>query len=343
LAVTLSKFAYFHIASDKLILETPLSVSRIEIKHHLFYDLIFSFLPITNIGKAVDKFSVTQKSYDHIVIILSNLKILEAEKCNLENQNHWEFHDLLFHSRTRLGFHKYLSGATFNKAELLSKYPAFKILPKGRKINLKIPNIADIIKRDHKLTTILELRRTKRELHPSVITKNELSEFLFRTFHVKGKGINKRGKVHYEFLYSTYPTAGGCNELEIYLVVNKCQGLLRGLYYYCRDIHSLIFLKDIDGEHQKAILSAQQSACLSNSPQILFLITARFGRVFWKYESAGYSLILKNVGCLLQTVYLVATSMKLSPCALGGCYTGFLESNINQSFLLESVVGEFIL
>jgi len=43
------------------------------------------------------------------------------------------------------------------------------------------------------------------------------------------------------------------------------------------------------------------------TPQILVTIAARFGRVSWKYSALAYSLILKDVGVLMQTLYLIAT------------------------------------
>jgi hypothetical protein len=53
------------------------------------------------------------------------------------------------------------------------------------------------------------------------------------------------------------------------------------------------------------------------SMQTLIVITARFARVAWKYESIAYQLVLKHVGVLIQTMYLVATAMELAPCAVG--------------------------
>jgi SagB-type dehydrogenase family enzyme len=52
-------------------------------------------------------------------------------------------------------------------------------------------------------------------------------------------------------------------------------------------------------------------------PQVLLVIAARFGRTMWKYQSMAYALILKDLGALMQTMYLVATAMGLAPCALG--------------------------
>jgi SagB-type dehydrogenase family enzyme len=53
-------------------------------------------------------------------------------------------------------------------------------------------------------------------------------------------------------------------------------------------------------------------------PQVLIVVTARFQRMSWKYEAIGYALMLKNLGCLLQTMYLTATALNLALCAVGG-------------------------
>ena len=53
------------------------------------------------------------------------------------------------------------------------------------------------------------------------------------------------------------------------------------------------------------------------APQILITIAARFGRVSWKYSSIAYALILKDVGALMQTFYVMATDMGLGGCAIG--------------------------
>ena len=45
------------------------------------------------------------------------------------------------------------------------------------------------------------------------------------------------------------------------------------------------------------------------APQILITIAARFGRTSWKYSSIAYALVLKDVGALMQTFYLMATEL----------------------------------
>jgi SagB-type dehydrogenase family enzyme len=79
------------------------------------------------------------------------------------------------------------------------------------------------------------------------------------------------------------------------------------------------------------------------APQILITIAARFGRVSWKYSSVAYSLILKDVGVLLQTLYLMATDMGLGGCAIGTNNIDLFAKMTGIEFHIEGSVGEFAL
>ncbi|MFX8207358.1 SagB family peptide dehydrogenase, partial [Acinetobacter baumannii] len=72
-------------------------------------------------------------------------------------------------------------------------------------------------------------------------------------------------------------------------------------------------LQDVDALLDRAEYAMGAPA----KPQILITITARLGRVSWKYSSIADSLILKDVGALMQTFYLMATEMGLGGCAIG--------------------------
>jgi SagB-type dehydrogenase family enzyme len=76
---------------------------------------------------------------------------------------------------------------------------------------------------------------------------------------------------------------------------------------------------------------------------MLIILSARFSRLFWRYESVGYALLLKDVGVLLQTMYLVATAMGLAPCALGSGDSDCFARATGLDFREESSVGEFLL
>jgi SagB-type dehydrogenase family enzyme len=76
---------------------------------------------------------------------------------------------------------------------------------------------------------------------------------------------------------------------------------------------------------------------------VVFNLTARFQRLSWKYSSIAYTLMLKDVGGLYQTMYLVAEAMGLAPCALGAGHADWLCRAAGLNYLEESPVGEFLL
>jgi len=97
-----------------------------------------------------------------------------------------------------------------------------------------------------------------------------------------------------------------------------CTNISPGLYHYCPKEHRLEKISALAEAVDALLEDARRSAKLAETPQILITIAARFQRLSWKYESMAYSALLKNVGVLYQTMYLVATAMDLAPCALGG-------------------------
>jgi SagB-type dehydrogenase family enzyme len=77
------------------------------------------------------------------------------------------------------------------------------------------------------------------------------------------------------------------------------------------------------------------------APQVLITIAARFGRVSWKYSALAYALILKDVGVLIQTLYLMATDMGLGGCAIGTNNIDLFAKMTGIEFHVEGPVGQF--
>jgi len=88
---------------------------------------------------------------------------------------------------------------------------------------------------------------------------------------------------------------------------------------------------------------ATRAANLARAPQVLPVISARFGRVMWKYQSMAYALTLKNTGVLTAAMYAVATAMGLTPRAVGGNHSGLFARATGLDATKESTVGEFVL
>jgi SagB-type dehydrogenase family enzyme len=116
-----------------------------------------------------------------------------------------------------------------------------------------------------------------------------------------------------------------------------------GFYHYDAAAHALVRLQ-VDQPDIEAMLSAAAFAMdAPSSPQVLVTIAARFGRVSWKYAAIAYSLILKDVGALLQTLYLTATDMGLGGCAIGTNNIDLFATMTGLDFHVEGPVGQFAL
>jgi SagB-type dehydrogenase family enzyme len=63
----------------------------------------------------------------------------------------------------------------------------------------------------------------------------------------------------------------------------------------------------------------------------------------YKYHAIGYSLILKHVGVLYQTLYLVGTAMGLAICGLGGGDASDFAAASGLEYHAEGSVGELII
>ena len=89
--------------------------------------------------------------------------------------------------------------------------------------------------------------------------------------------------------------------------------------------------------------AAESTATPEDTLQVLVILTARFPRVAWKYESIAYALTLKHVGVIYQTMYLTATAMGLAPCAIGGGDADLFARAAGTDYYAETSVGEFLL
>lgn len=341
----LSRFAFLRQEKQQFVLESPLSKAKI---------ILLDWRATALIGKLaeVDGSFTLESLADQLIdveiarafmllLMATGMMTLEPESDALAE---WQFHNLLFHRQTRLQRLDEPRKSEIPQFEDSERSHFVKPPMYGRVISLEKPNLEALVKTDISLTQAIEERQSIREYDDLPITIHQLGEFLYRCARVKEVYTPEPDMMNIgECTKRPYPCGGALYELEIYPVINKCQGLDSGLYHYQPLSHTLHQIADWHPEVEALIFDAWKSTGQQDIPQVLLIITARFGRLFWKYHSIGYGLILKHIGVLYQTFYLVATAMKLAPTAIGGGNSEQFGKIANLNDHVESSVGEFML
>jgi SagB-type dehydrogenase family enzyme len=259
----------------------------------------------------------------------------------------WDFHDLLFHARSSEGRHANPLGGLYPYAGVMPALPAVRPRWPGKTIDLGKLSSAQSQGISPGAKLLRERHSTRSFDDRQPITLGELARFLDNTARVQSSfesstDLGGDGPV-VEYAVRPYPSGGGSYELEPYLAVDNCEGLARGFYHYDAGAHALVAI-DAGAQALDALLAGAEFAMgAPAAPQMLITIAARFGRVSWKYSCIAYALILKDVGALMQTFYLMATDMGLGGCAIGISNIDLFAKMTGIEFHVEGPVGQFAL
>jgi SagB-type dehydrogenase family enzyme len=265
-----------------------------------------------------------------------------------ENLVMWDFHDLLFHTRSTEGRQANPLGGVYPHLDEIAPPPALRPNWPGETIDLKraLASPSEMVSAAARLFRDRHSVRDYDDQAP--MTLAELSLFLDGAARVLSRWESPLdpdsgdGPV-LAYTRRPYPSGGSAYELEIYLAVANCDGLPRGFYHYDASAHALTSIP-VKPQDLKAMLDAAQYAMdAAGQPQILITITSRFARLAWKYSAIAYALTLKDVGGLMQTLYLMAADMQLGGCAVGTSDIDLFEKATGIPFHVEGPVGQFTL
>ncbi|GGM48887.1 SagB-type dehydrogenase domain-containing protein [Longimycelium tulufanense] len=256
----------------------------------------------------------------------------------------WEFHDLLFHERSRVGHPSRAHDEPFPFLDLIAPQPVARSMTDAPVVELHHPTLAELLATDPALTTALEGRRSVRSYGQQPITAPQVGEFLYRVARVRATyGPDRTVGLPYEGSSRPYPSGGSCYDLELYLVIGRCRGIAEAIYFYDPVGHRLHLVNDDQSCRDELLDAARRSMAADTPPDILIAVTSRFHRVAWKYPSIAYRLTTQHVGVLYQNMYLVATAMGLAPCAIGDSSADLVSGALGLRRLCEPVVGAFLL
>jgi SagB-type dehydrogenase family enzyme len=338
--VVLSRFTVLHREHDDLVAESPLATATVRVHDPAVAALLAALTtpaPDTGLPAEVATRLLADLRAAGLVVPADHGEETEPRL------RRWRPHDLWFHQRSRQGNGGYAGlgyGRTKWARGLLDPVPARHDPYPGPAVELPRPDLEWLREHDVPLTAAVEDRRSVR-VHDDgrPVTAGQLGELLYRCSRVRGS-FEADGVEH---LSLPYPSGGSVYELELYPVVRKVDGLDAGMYHYDRHEHRLRLVREPGPAVARLLRSAAASASAERPPQVLIVVAARFGRLTHTYEELAYALVLKHVGVLYQTVYLVATAMGLAVCGLGGGDAAAFTEATGLDQTEESSVGELML
>lgn len=337
-AIWLDRFAYVRrpVAQAGLCLESPLALHRAQLSSRL----VLAIACMSEASLTLDHFDGATVPAIELLVGCGLIRATDPGDAEDTRLATWSFHDLLFHSRSRPGRSDIPFGAHFLHRDRLAAPPAIAQSKAGPAIDLPVPQFAGVVARDRSLTEVIESRMSVRE-YGEPLSIEALGEFLYRSARTR-RVVHLDTPVSYDGAERPYPTGGLAGDLELYLCITQCAGCSPGVYQYEPAAHRLRLIDQLEAGEPLLHAAAMASGNVAR-PQVLVTITSRFARIAWKYETIAYALTLKHVGILLQTMYLVATSMGLAVCALGSGDADRAARAFQLDWLMESSVGELAL
>lgn len=338
-AIHLSRFAHIRNIDGDMVLETPMGHGRL-ILFHPACALVLHTLKTPCRIQALHQAApaLPPDLLEGLLQQLLNICAIEFPQTETDAADHWEFHDLLFHTRSRQKRRDKRFGQTIPAAE--QPAPALKTFPEASLIPLPVPAPDALKQTGPALQTLMEeTGSADRELCPTT-----LGEFLYRTARViKEKKIDLKEKGRFTITQRPYPGMGSIHGLEIYPLIKDCPGFDSGLYHYHPKRLGLAPLLLSTQKIQPLLDEIDPGLELRYERGIAFVITARLDRFNRFSRSTAYSAALRDLGILLQTMNLTAKAMGLSPgIPYGKTVVGFADlSGIDP--LTEAAIGEFIL
>ncbi|MEV7549452.1 SagB family peptide dehydrogenase [Amycolatopsis sp. NPDC089917] len=252
----------------------------------------------------------------------------------------WSPDELLFHTTSR-------TWRPGGPADLpgLGKPPVVKASTgEGPVYSLYRPDLTERAATDPTLTALLENDHTCPEFTEGVLSAEQIGEFLFRGARIRsiGPAHFPNGPAH-SASQRPYFSVACLYELELYVSINRCSGLDRGIYHYDPLEHRLSLVNDDVSDLDAMLDMAMIGGGNHRRPSALITVTTRMPRMASVLGGGAYATTLAHVGALQQTLYLVARAMGLAAHAVPVDAGDRVDRALKLEWPAEVGVGECVL
>ena len=197
-------------------------------------------------------------------------------------------------------------------SRVFSQPDQFKSYPEVPKITLQVPPEGE----GPGVWKVMKKRESVRNFSLEPITQDTLARLLWSVAGVR--------KEEWRFLFRTVPSAGGLYPLETYLLVNRVEGIEKGVFHLHVPTFSLELVRG--GDHSLALTQAALGQAMVASSAVTLIWTAIIDRCRIKYGERGFRYIYLDAGHAGQNLYLAATALGLGCCTIGA----FFDDEVNQ-------------
>ena len=242
---------------------------------------------------------------------------------------------MLYHENSKFTSHSIrLQGeimAGFNNPYVAEKScQPYKCYPGRKQYDL---SIYENVKPQANLLDVLGNRRSTRDYDPEYkLSLNELALLLYNSY-----GVTKRVEISSFDLDGTIglrnvPSGGALYPLEVYVVIFNAH-IPSGLYHYRPDINCLEVVHE--GEYMDQLIQIIQAEPYVNmrTASALVITTGMIERCILKYGERGYRFLLQESGFVGQTISLLAETVNLGTCMLGG----YIDDRVNEFMGIDGV------
>ena len=182
------------------------------------------------------------------------------------------------------------------------------------------------------ISEVIKSRASVRDFKRSALSLGKLSALLGQSCGVRAtiSAYNRR-----DVTLRNFPTAGGLQCTEFYLVVNEVEDIPQGLYHYISTQNCLELIERGNFRWRTA------NCCPSHEwlaeASIVIFIAPDISRLIWKYGAyKSYRLAHLETGIVSQNLHLVATALELGSCMIFG-----FDDEITDSLLRLDGCREF--
>ena len=180
------------------------------------------------------------------------------------------------------------------------------------------------------LIETIRARRSRRKFTRAPLGLEELSFLLWATQGVGGMRADGRTALR------TVPSAGARHPFETYLLVNRVEKLVPGLYRFLPFDHQIHQISTDPDLAEQIDAACFKQYILPSA--VTFLWSALPERTEWRYADLSYRVILMDAGHMCQNLYLACEAIGAGTCAIGAYNQAALDAALGLDGENEFVI-----